>query len=92
MTEDDTPRANPSRRALLVGGLVAAGGAAALAKGAFSQTAPVDGAMAGHDMSAMTTDPYAAPMAGMAHGDMTTVGRVDHARNGFDPTPLLTDW
>ncbi len=27
-----------------------------------------------------------------AHGDMITVGEVDHARNGFDPTALLTDW
>ena len=23
----------------------------------------------------------------MDHGDMTTVGEVDHERNGFDPTP-----
>ena len=26
------------------------------------------------------------------HGDMTTVGEVDHARNGFDPSALLTEW
>ena len=26
------------------------------------------------------------------HGDMMTVGEVDHARNGFDPSALLTDW
>ena len=25
-------------------------------------------------------------------GGMTTVGTVDHARNGFDPHDLLTDW
>ena len=43
-------------------------------------------------MSAMPTDPYAAPMPGMAHGNMTTVGLVDHERNGFDPTAMLTDW
>lgn len=27
-----------------------------------------------------------------AHGGMTTVGTVDHARNGFDPSVILTDW
>lgn len=88
----NTDLGSPGRRALLVGGLVAAGGAVALAKGASSQTAPANDAMAGHDMSAMQADPYAAPMPGMAHGNMMTVGRVDHARNGFDPTPMLTDW
>lgn len=88
----DTDLGSPGRRAVLVGGLVAAGGAVALAKGASSQTAPADGAMAGHDMAAMQADPYAAPMPGMAHGNMMTVGRVDHARNEFDPTPMLTDW
>ncbi len=80
-----------SRRALLVGGLTAAGGAAAITGKAFSQTASNNG-MAGHDMSKMAADPYAPPMAGMAHGNMMTVGVVDHARNGFDPTAMLTDW
>lgn len=89
MADDKDQSVNPARRALLVGGLTAAGGAAFLASGARSQTTP----MAGHDMSAMqTADAYAAPMPGMAHGNMTTVGSVDHARNGFDPTPMLTDW
>lgn len=88
----DTDLGSPGRRALLVGGLVAAGGAVALAKGASSQTALSDGAMAGHDMAAMQVDPYAAPMPGMAHGNMMTVGRVDHTRNEFDPTLMLTDW
>ena len=27
-----------------------------------------------------------------AHGAMITVGEVDDARNGFDPTAMLTDW
>ena len=91
MSEDDTLAVNSGRRALIMGGLVAAGGAAALAKGALSQTVPETG-MAGHDMSTMQANPYAAPVAGMAHGDMMTVGLVDHARNGFDPTAMLTDW
>ena len=98
MPDDDMPltasthaqKVDPRRRALLFGGLAAAGGAAALAQGARSQTVPDP--MAGHDMAAMQADPYAAPMAGMAHGDMMTMGRVDQARNGFDPTPMLTDW
>jgi FtsP/CotA-like multicopper oxidase with cupredoxin domain len=35
-----------------------------------------------------------APKAGgpMDHGGMGTVGVVDHARNGFDPTDILTDF
>lgn len=90
MPADSPAPVDPSRRALLVGGLVAASGAAIAASGARSQTAPDP--MAGHDMSAMPTDPYAAPMSGMAHGNMTTVGFVDHARNGFDPTAMLTNW
>jgi FtsP/CotA-like multicopper oxidase with cupredoxin domain len=28
----------------------------------------------------------------MTHGAMTTVGEVDHKRNGFDPSEILTDW
>lgn len=90
MPADQETSVDPSRRALLVGGLVAAGGAAIVAGAARSQNAPDP--MAGHDMSAMSSDPYAAPMSGMAHGNMTTVGRVDHAANGFDPSALLTDW
>lgn len=90
MADDKDKSVDPSRRALLVGGLTAAGGAALLARGAQSQTAADP--MAGHDMSAMQADAYAAPMPGMAHGNMTTVGQVDHARNGFDPMAMLTDW
>ena len=92
MTDLPQPPVDTGRRALLVGGLVAAGGAAALATRAASQTVTVPDPVAGHDMSAMPQDPYAAPMAGMAHGNMMTVGRVDHARNRFDPTAMLTDW
>mgnify|MGYP003690932259 FL=1 len=63
-----TDLGSPHRRALLVGGLAAAGGAVALAKGASSQSAPAGEVTSGHDMSAMQADPYAAPMPGMAHG------------------------
>ena len=34
----------------------------------------------------------AAKHTGAHAGGMTTVGTVDHARNGFDPHDLLTDW
>jgi hypothetical protein len=63
MTSEADP-GSPGRRALLVGGLVAAGGAVTLAKGVPSQTMADQGSMAGHDMAAMPPDPNAAPMPG----------------------------
>ena len=90
MLAENVASDNPARQAFLVGGIVAAGGVAMAASGERPQT--VHDPMAGHDMSAMPTDPYAAPMPGMAHGNMTTVGVVDHDRNGFDPTTMLTEW
>jgi FtsP/CotA-like multicopper oxidase with cupredoxin domain len=90
MPADDAASVDPSRRALLVAGFAAAGGAALVAGTARSQS--TSDPMAGHDMATMSADPYAAPMSGMAHGNMTTVGRVDHAANGFDPSLMLTDW
>ena len=90
--EDKSVPASSGRRALLLGGLAAAGGAAVLARAALSQAAQTAPAVAGHDMAAMQADPYAAPMPGMAHGNMMTVGLVDHAANGFDPSAMLTDW
>jgi len=98
MPKLDSLAANSSRRAVLMGGLVAAGGAAALATGAQSQSQirpaidPATGPLAGRDRPAMQSDPFTAPMPGMGQGDMMTVGRVDHGRNGFDPTAMLTDW
>lgn len=70
---------------------MAAGGTAVLAASAAGQPMP------GHNMGAMSApdpiNPYAAPSAHEgAHGQMMTVGRVDHDRNGFDPTPMLTHW
>jgi len=32
------------------------------------------------------------PHKSKSHGGMSTVGRVNHKRNGFDPSELLTDW
>lgn len=78
-----------NRRGLLWGGLAAAGGTA-IAMGSAVGQAP----HAGH-----TGHPAAAPAVGNnapahtnAHGAMLTVGDVDNATNGFDPTALLTDW
>ena len=77
-----------SRRGVLLGGVVAAGGVAVMAGSALAQD------HSGHQMAAEpAADPYAAPdgHAG-AHGDMMTVGDVDYVANGFDPTTMLTDW
>jgi len=73
------------RRLLLAGGLAAAGGTVAAASGAFGQT--------GHTAHAATAAATEGPSAHLAaHGAMITVGEVDDARNGFDPTKLLGDW
>jgi FtsP/CotA-like multicopper oxidase with cupredoxin domain len=54
------------------------------------------GALAGvrTALAAAETDHHASPShdAHAVHGGMTTVGEVDHARNGFDPHALLADW
>lgn len=81
------------RRSLILGGLAVAGSSAVLATTAAGQP------MQGHDMATMPdpeqlpTDPYAAPAAHEGgHGQMTTVGTVDHQQNGFDPMSMLTEW
>lgn len=81
------------RRSLLLGGLAVAGSSAVLATTAAGQS------MQGHDMATMSeleqlpVDPYAAPAAHEGgHGQMTTVGTVDHQQNGFDPMSMLTEW
>lgn len=78
-----------SRRGLLLGGIAAAGGAAALAQGALAQQGTEHTAHGGGDAS----NPYAAPdsLSG-PHGQMMTVGEVDHVANGFDPSSIVSDW
>ena len=72
---------NPTRRALLRGSLF--GGASLLLS---HLTAPL--LQAQETAEASATDHNA-----MKHDNgMMTVGDVDHERNGFDPTALLTDW
>ncbi|MEX1181206.1 MAG: multicopper oxidase domain-containing protein [Cucumibacter sp.] len=83
---DDLLLEKVSRRGLLWGGLAAAGGTAAYASGALGQSTH-----AVHE---------AAPASGAtppslhltAHGAMITVGEVDNAANGFDPSQMLTQW
>ena len=80
-----------SRRGLLRGGLATAGGSILGAIAASSQTPH-----GGHGPQGAAGDAKpggeGAHNSHGAHGDMITVGEVDDARNGFDPTALLTDW
>lgn len=89
-------RERSSRRAVLAGGLAAAGTSALGATGALGQT---DHSAHPATPTADASKPAATPVdtskpAGHAnaHGAMITVGEVDNARNGFDPTAMLTDW
>ncbi|KSV83213.1 copper oxidase [Sinorhizobium sp. GL28] len=70
-----------------MGGLAAAGGTAICTSAAVGQQ---QASHAGHaaPARAATQD----PMPAMGHGAMMTVGDVDSAANGFDPTDMLTDW
>lgn len=92
----ENPVENVSRRGLLLGGIVAAGGAAALATTALAQGTqhPTGHMTAAHPVATdEPTSPYAAPGAHAGpHGQMMTVGQVDSAKNGFDPYAMLTDW
>ncbi len=91
---------NPTRRRLL-GGSLLAGGASLLAlagSGSRAQAQNHDNHQAGYAADTPGTSPAANP-AGLdhskmrlKHGAMTTVGEVDHARNGFHPVEMLTDW
>ena len=80
-----------SRRGLLRGGLATAGGSILGAIAASSQTPH-----GGHGPQGAAGDAKpggeGAHNSHGAHGGMITVGEVDNARNGFDPTSLLTDW
>ena len=75
-----------SRRGFLGAGVIATAGAAATARGTLGQTSASHGEAAGGGSAPVT------PHHGVSHGAMITVGEVDSARNGFDPTAMLTDW
>jgi FtsP/CotA-like multicopper oxidase with cupredoxin domain len=71
-----------SRRGVLSGGVLAAGGATVAALIAGRRAT----AQATHDQHGLAVGHQS------AHGHMITVGDVDSAKNGFDPTAMLTDW
>jgi FtsP/CotA-like multicopper oxidase with cupredoxin domain len=78
------------RRSLLWGGMAGGSvlGAVALTGRVASQGAP----HAAHGPSA-AAPPVEAGLAHQGvHGNMVTVGDVDSAKNGFDPSAMLTDW
>jgi FtsP/CotA-like multicopper oxidase with cupredoxin domain len=83
---------NLNRRGFIGAGLAAAGGAAITAKDAFGQAGYEQAGHAPGHQAAASPDGAAAPAHQMAHGAMVTVGDVDYARNGFDPSAMLTDW
>ena len=74
-----------SRRGVLSGSVVAAG-SAALAALASRQNATAQPSHASHEQHSVTASHQ------QIHGNMITVGDVDAATNGFDPTAMLTDW
>ena len=90
MASQDRP---VSRRDVLWASLAAAGGTAVAASAAMAQTDhSAHGAPATVPAAGAASDPYAANPHVGGHGNMMTVGAVDSAANGFDPTALLTDW
>lgn len=80
------------RRGLLGAGFVAAAGAALTGKAAMGQQGATANAHGGAHGVVSPSDATTSPDHGTAHGSMITVGDVDAARNGFDPTAMLTDW
>ncbi|MDX1006585.1 multicopper oxidase domain-containing protein [Sinorhizobium medicae] len=78
-----------SRRSLLGGGVAALG-----ATSIYTSTTTAQEAHSGHHGAAASAvkSGDVAPAHRSAHGAMITVGNVDNARNGFDPTSMLTDW
>lgn len=80
------------RRGLLGAGLLAAAGAAVTGRSAMGQQGATASAHGGAHGIARSDVAAVRPDHRAAHGSMITVGEVDAARNGFDPTAMLTDW
>lgn len=76
-----------SRRGLLSGGIVVAGGTALAALASERQSI----AQGTHQRKYQGTQGEAGDHL-QVHGNMITVGDVDSAKNGFDPAAMLTDW
>ncbi|MCZ4279703.1 multicopper oxidase domain-containing protein [Kiloniella laminariae] len=82
---------NPVRRRLLGGGFLA-GGLVALTASGSARAQSHDNHSTPEGSATAPKDPAAQEKMRMQHGGMTTVGEVDHARNGFHPVEMLTDW
>ena len=80
-----------SRRGLLTGGLTAAGGVA-LTGIAAEFSAKAQAPHAAHGRGEALLQATGTMGAHGSHGGMISIGEVNHVRNGFDPTALLTDW
>ena len=82
-------RKRRDRRAVLGSGLLAALGTGVVLRGGLAggqAPAPAHlGSADGHGAASVQHNTA-------SHGAMSTVGEVDHARNGFDPHDILTDW
>ncbi|CAN7502417.1 multicopper oxidase domain-containing protein [Pararhizobium sp. LjRoot255] len=78
-----------SRRSLLGGGIATLG-----ATGICTSNMAAQETHSGDHGAAASAEKSGdiAPTHRSAHGAMITIGNVDNARNGFDPTSMLTDW
>lgn len=74
-----------SRRGVLSGGILAAGGAVL----AGLQSGQEAAGQAGHHVSQEGSAPAAEHSS---HNQMLVVGDVDNGKNGFDPAAMLNDW
>ena len=79
-----------SRRGVLTGGLAAASGTVltGIAAELAAQTQP----HAGHGGAPALPNGVTSTSPHGSHGGMIAPGEVDNARNGFDPSAMLTDW
>ena len=84
----DWIRKSLSRRNLLSAGALAAAGAG-LATVTRTQPVAAQTGHGGHGTHAAASAPT--PQS-HAHGNMISGGEVDNAKNGFDPSKMLTDW
>ncbi len=79
------------RRSLLYGGMAFSGGSLLGLLALGGRTAAKDASHGAHDAADSAVRASAARPHAL-HGNMITVGSVNSARNGFDPSALLTDW
>jgi manganese oxidase len=80
------------RRGFMGAGLLAASAAVIGTKRALGQADAGHQGHGAHQTGATATGQYDSGNHMNAHGEMITIGDVDYARNGFDPTSMLTEW